>query len=132
MKKATMNSSPHGAAMPGYLERAQRLFSNSDVNCSSCHVRGMLKPQGDPGGWAPDLALARERLRAAWILDWLTNPQRLQPGTKMPTFFPDGEQRYQEIFPGPSEAQIRALKDYVLTIGRRAAPAGPATTGGQP
>ena len=107
------------AAAPGYLERARRLFSHADVNCASCHVRGALTPQGDPSGWAPDLARARDRLRAAWILDWLAGPQRLQPGTKMPTFFPDGEERYQEIFPGPSGAQIRALKDYVLTIGSR-------------
>lgn len=119
------------AAMPGYLERARHLFSHPDVNCASCHVRGALKPQGDPSGWAPDLALASERLRAAWIMEWLTNPQRLQPGTKMPTFFPEGEQRYQEIFPGPPEKQIRALKDYVLTIGRRPAPSSPATSGGK-
>lgn len=120
------------AAAPGYLERARRLFSNPDVNCASCHVRGSLTPQGDPSGWAPDLTLARERLRASWINEWLTNPQRLQPGTKMPAFFPEGEQRYQEIFPGPPEKQIRALKDYVLTIGRRPAQNISAITGGQP
>lgn len=120
------------AATPGYLQRAQRLFSSRDVNCASCHVRGSFRPQGDPSGWAPDLARARERLRAAWILEWLTSPQRLQPGTKMPAFFPEGEQRYQEIFPGPPEKQIRALKDYVLTIGRRPAQNSSATTGGQP
>jgi mono/diheme cytochrome c family protein/predicted nucleic acid-binding Zn-ribbon protein len=119
------------AATPGYLQSAQRLFANPDVNCASCHVRGNVKPQGDPSGWAPDLTLARERLRAAWIMEWLTNPQRLQPGTKMPTFFPEGQPRYQEIFPGPAEQQIRALKDYVLTLGRRAAAPNPVITGGK-
>ena len=119
------------AASPGYFARAQRLFNDSDVKCASCHVRGALKPQGDPAGWAPDLSLARERLRPAWIVDWLTNPQRLQPGTKMPTFFPEGEPRYQKIFPGPPEEQIRALKDYVLTIGSRPKAGGP-VAGGQP
>lgn len=125
------------AASPGYLARAQRLFSHSDVNCSSCHVRGVIKPQGDASGWAPDLSLAHQRLRPTWIADWLTDPQRLYPGTKMPTFFPAGEPRYQEVFPGEPAAQIRALRDYVLTIGSRARVGGAAvatrvSAGGQP
>lgn len=119
------------ASAPGYLARAQRLFTDPDVKCASCHVRGALKPEGDPTGWAPDLALARERLRPAWIVAWLTNPQRLQPGTKMPTFFPEGEPRYQRILPGPTPEQIRALRDYVLSLGVQPQAGGPAT-GGQP
>jgi hypothetical protein len=37
---------------------------------------------------APDLRMTHERLKPEWILDWLRNPQRIQPGTRMPQFWP--------------------------------------------
>jgi len=48
---------------------------------------GGRKPPGPPEGWAPDLTLASRRLNADWIARWLSNPQKLMPGTKMPTFY---------------------------------------------
>ena len=38
---------------------------------------------------APNLSLARSRLRPLWIEKRLRNPEALQPGTRMPGFFPD-------------------------------------------
>ncbi|MFN3467474.1 MAG: hypothetical protein ACK4WF_07195, partial [Candidatus Brocadiales bacterium] len=67
-----------------------------------------------PSGWAPDLSLARERLRPGWIKEWLTDPQRIQVGTKMPKF-PWGE--FQQIFPGRPEEQVEALKDLIMSPG---------------
>lgn len=37
---------------------------------------------------APDLARTSVRLRYGWVLDWIKDPQHLQPGTRMPTYFP--------------------------------------------
>ena len=37
---------------------------------------------------APDLALTPSRLKYDWVLEWIKNPETLQPGTKMPAFFP--------------------------------------------
>ncbi|HHT9153646.1 MAG TPA: c-type cytochrome, partial [Candidatus Hypogeohydataceae bacterium YC40] len=99
---------------PDYYIRAKRLMDSKDVNCGSCHVRGELKPSGDPSGWAPDLSLARERLRPGWIREWLTNPQRIQVGTKMPKF-PWGE--FQQILPGAPEEQVEAIKDLIMSPG---------------
>jgi cytochrome c2 len=121
-----------GVRPPDYFLRAARLFNDPDVKCASCHVRGALKPQGDPSGWAPDLALAGVRLRPAWIADWLRDPQKLLPGTKMPTFFPEGDTRYQRTFPGKAEEQIQALKDYVLSLGTPRPGAARTSAGGQP
>lgn len=99
---------------PDYYVKAKRLMDSKDVNCGSCHVRGELKPSGDPSGWAPDLSLARERLRPGWIEEWLTNPQRIQVGTKMPKF-PWGE--FQDIYPGTPEEQVEAIKDLIMSPG---------------
>ncbi len=99
---------------PDHYVKAKKLMDSKDVNCGSCHVRGELKPSGDPSGWAPDLSLAKERLRPDWIRNWLTDPQRIQVGTKMPKF-PWGE--YQDIFPGKPEEQVEAIKDLIMSPG---------------
>ncbi len=102
------------SADPDYYIKAKHLMDSKDVNCGSCHVRGELKPSGDPSGWAPDLSLAKERLRPGWIKEWLTNPQRIQVGTKMPKF-PWGE--FQQIFPGNPDEQVEAIKDLIMSPG---------------
>ncbi|MCQ4575386.1 MAG: c-type cytochrome [Candidatus Brocadiales bacterium] len=99
---------------PKHYVKARALMDSKDVNCGSCHVRGEIKPEGDPAGWAPDLSLARIRLRPGWIRNWLTNPQRVQVGTKMPKF-PWGE--FQDIFPGKPEEQVEAIKDLIMAPG---------------
>jgi len=97
-----------------YFETAEALFNDKDVNCVSCHVRGSITPEGDPAGWAPDLARAKERLSPRWIREWLKNPQEVQPGTKMPRF-PWGE-TYPGAFAGDAAAQIEAIKDYLMNM----------------
>lgn len=88
--------------------------------CASCHpssdqeMRQMMQLKG-AANLAPNLALARTRLRPDWIIDWLTDPQRIDPGTNMPSFFySEGERLYDD-----ADEQIRALRDYLLTIGTR-------------
>jgi mono/diheme cytochrome c family protein len=96
------------------VEAGRLLTSKDYFDCFSCHQRGAQKPQGPPEGWAPDLALAHARLNPEWILKWLHDPQKVMPGTKMPSFFPGGP---PDVLGGDDEAQIRALRDYVITIG---------------
>ena len=102
------------------LAAARTLASRDYFNCTSCHQQGPRKPEGDPSGWAPDFALARQRLRPDWIIDWIKNPQKLFPGTKMPTYYdPDfyATAGPDDILGGDEERQIRALRDYLLTLG---------------
>ena len=102
------------AESPGYLSRAKDLFMSKDIKCASCHVRGNIKPEGKPADWAPDLMLARERLKPEWIENWLLDPQLIQPGTKMPKFFREGT--FQDIFPGTPEEQSEAIKDLLMNL----------------
>lgn len=112
---------------PKSIEAGRQLADKEVFNCFSCHVRGTEKPQGSPSDWAPDLGLAHARLNPDWIIDWIHDPQKIFPGTKMPGFYPDptGPDGPPEILGGDDELQIKALRDYVITLGLPAAAAAP-------
>lgn len=98
-------------AQPDYYARAQKL-ADVEAQCGGCHVRGKQTPEGKPPSeWAPDLSLAQQRLQPEWILAWLKDPQKLYPGTKMPTFPWDTFAQ----FPGSPEAKIQAVKDWLMS-----------------
>jgi mono/diheme cytochrome c family protein/predicted nucleic acid-binding Zn-ribbon protein len=102
---------------PEHLDAARVLISKDYFNCFSCHQRGAQKPEGPSEGWAPDLTLARQRLNPNWILKWLQDPQKVQPGTKMPSFYPGGP---DNVLGGKDDKQIEALRDYLMSIGKGA------------
>lgn len=99
---------------------AEKLFSNNYFGCAQCHIVGDKLPAGSPDSWAPNFALAKERLKPQWIIEWLTNPQDLLPGTKMPTYFDPGNfasSGPEDILEGNEAEQIRVLRNYLLTLG---------------
>ncbi len=106
--------SPRTAA-PDALAAGARLVSKDYFDCLNCHQQGEKKPEGPPDGWAPDFALARARLKSDWVIRWLQDPQKLQPGTKMPAYFPGGP---LDVLGGDEAKQILALKDYILSLGQ--------------
>jgi len=102
---------------PGDHLRAGRLLMSKDYfDCFSCHQQGDKKPEGPPEGWAPDLGLAKRRLRPIWIAKWLKDPQKIQPGTKMPSYYPGGP---EDVLGGKEDRQIQAITDYLMHLGER-------------
>jgi len=99
---------------PAELAAGVKLTTKDYFNCFSCHQQGDKKPEGPPSGWAPDLALAHQRLNPDWIVKWIANPSALQPGTKMPSYYPGGP---DDILGGNQDKQIRALVDYIFWFG---------------
>ncbi len=67
---------------------------------------------------APDLRLTRSRLKPEWLIGWLHDPQEIEPGTRMPTFFPDGQTPFPQILDGDVDKQIEAVRDYTWSLGR--------------
>jgi mono/diheme cytochrome c family protein len=96
------------------LAAGQKLMSKDYFNCFSCHQQGDKKPEGPPEGWAPDLGLARHRLNPEWIVKWIHNPAAIQPGTKMPSFYPGGP---DDILGGDEDKQIHAIRNYIMWFG---------------
>ena len=104
-----------------YIEAAQKLASPDYLNCFSCHQQGDKKPEGPPEGWAPDLGLAHNRLNPDWIVRWLRDPQKVQPGAKMPSFFEIGADGKatggpDDVLGGDGDKQIQALRDYLMVL----------------
>ena len=108
---------------PEHIEAGKVMASRDYFDCFSCHMQGGKTPEGPKDGWAPDLALARQRLNPNWMIKWLKDPQKVQPGTRMPSFYPGGP---DDILGGKEDLQIEALRDYLITLGGGAA-ATPAT-----
>ena len=92
-------------------EEARRLFDA--LACTSCHTQGFNNEEP----LAPDLRIAKRKLRPSWIQKWLNNPQALYPETTMPNFWEDGEPIEPDYFEGDSDKQQKALVKYLYNIG---------------
>jgi mono/diheme cytochrome c family protein len=113
---------------PEYVDAGKQLASKDYLSCFSCHIHGSQNPEGPPDGWAPNLAMAATRLYPDWIVKWIHDPQKLLPGTKMPSFYadPDNPDGPPDILGGNDDEQIVALRDYVISLGLPEMPTTPA------
>jgi len=124
---------------------AEAIFTN--LKCTSCHVIGEpnLTPE-EKAKAAPNLLMAKDRLRAEWIVKWLSNPDAMLPGTRMPSFFSGGVNLVQGLMNTPAgaffkalpgiekvadsaEHQMEAIRDHVFTLQPSGAAAGGAKGG---
>jgi cytochrome c2 len=89
--------------------------------CALCHATREGQPLTSDIV-APNLILAKERLRPEWMIEWLIDPQKLQAGTKMPNFFSFNEDAEYKPILGDRDAHaqyrmIVALRDYLMILG---------------
>jgi mono/diheme cytochrome c family protein len=106
---------------PVLLPVGKSIFT--DFQCIKCHPAGNAAPQqagASSSDLAPNLTKARDRLKPEWIVDWLADPNKLQEGTRMPTFFPDGQSPLPDVLQGDARKQMAAIRDYVVSIGQPA------------
>jgi len=102
---------------PTLIATGHELFTK--WQCIKCHVVAGKLPNQEPANMAPDLANVPRRLRAQWLDDWLADPQRIQPGTRMPAVSPKDpkENAFPEILGGDQQPQSDAMRAYLLTLG---------------
>ena len=97
------------------------------LQCQSCHVTDTVPEGRAVEDLAPDLRMSPERLQRDWILDWLSAPQVIQPGTTMPTFWTDYPNSLFASLPAEARArfaevdadaptQIGWIRDYLWTF----------------
>jgi mono/diheme cytochrome c family protein len=86
------------------------------LKCQQCHVLGAIPKDQPTSNLAPDLRMSSERLQPDWILEWLKKPSDILPGTRMPAFWPDYPKSFYPQLGGDAEAQIRAIRDHLLTF----------------
>ena len=95
------------------LSAGRKLFD--DLKCLSCHVlesKASYTP-AEAATLAPNLRMAYQRLRPEWVVDWLRDPQVIDPGTRMPSYFySEGVRLYEN-----AEEQMQALRDHIMALG---------------
>jgi mono/diheme cytochrome c family protein len=74
------DSMPDSGYPPAQVEQGRQLFY-SKYACQSCHI---VDTRTDKGYIGPTLTQVGSRLNAAWIYNWLKNPQALRPETIEP------------------------------------------------
>lgn len=89
---------------PVETSTARKLFTSPSAPCLKCHATG--DPTHDKNATAPNLLVAKERLRPDWTLRWITNPQLVLPGTSMPAgLFSRDKDRW--VFSGPLPTSLQ-------------------------
>ncbi len=102
----------------GDLEAGRRLVGTNGLSCITCHRFG---PHPGLNSSVLDLTRMAARLQRSWFYRYLLDPTALRPGTRMPTFWPDGEATLKTVLEGDSARQIESLWRY-LSDGERARP----------
>jgi mono/diheme cytochrome c family protein len=78
--KVDRDSMPLSGYPQGEVELGKQLFYGK-YSCQGCHI---VDTKTDKGYIGPTLTHVGSRLTAAWIYDWMKNPQSLRPGTIEP------------------------------------------------
>lgn len=92
------------------LKVGQELFQK--FQCIKCH-KSDPQPGLSSAFLAPDLLMAKHRLRSDWVVEWLKDPQALMEGTMMPGFFADGQTPFADLLGGDAHKQMQAIRDYI-------------------
>lgn len=88
----------------------RKLVGVGGMACITCHTFGKFGSLGIP---ALDLTTAGERLQKDWFVRYLKDPSSLRPGTRMPSFWPEGQSVNRDVFDGDTQRQIDAIWSYL-------------------
>jgi cytochrome c2 len=99
----------------------RKLVGVGGLTCIACHNFAGKASLGVP---AVDLASTGQRLKWDWFRRYLLDPQLLRPGTRMPTFWPNGVAANKDVLGGDSEEQIASIWAYLAQKNFTDLPAG--------
>jgi len=96
------------------------LMGTKGLGCIVCHD---LNGRSALGIRAMDLSHMTDRLRPEWFRDYLLNPTKFRPGTRMPAFWPEGQPSLKG-FGGSTLRQIDSLWVYLSELDQSRPPEG--------
>ena len=99
----------------------QKLVGRDGVSCISCHTFAQYGSMGIP---ALGLERMHERLQFDWFRRYLPDPAALRPGTRMPSFWPEGKAVNTALLGGDMDAQIRAIWAWMKDGAKAEVPSG--------
>jgi mono/diheme cytochrome c family protein len=101
------------AITPKSIGDGRTIVGKGGLGCISCHDISGIANTGTRG---PDLATINQRVRYDWYEQWLHQPLRMAPGTRMPQAFVDGKSTLATSLNGDPKAQAEAMWAY-LSLG---------------
>jgi mono/diheme cytochrome c family protein len=100
---------------------ARKMCGGNSLGCIKCHTFAGHKAEGVQG---IDMLLMPKRLQHDWFYRYLLDPQKLRPGTRMPTAWSNGESVLPDVLGGSTAKQIESIWVYLQDGGKAALPAG--------
>jgi cytochrome c2 len=95
---------------PRHIDDGRFLMGNKALSCINCHAWGPLRL---PGAEGMDLIQAPRRLQPGWFQAWLKDPQKMRPGTRMPSAWPQAKSFFADVQKGSVDGQIDAIWAYL-------------------
>ncbi|MGH7170439.1 MAG: c-type cytochrome, partial [Gemmataceae bacterium] len=100
---------------------ARKMCGGSSLGCIKCHTFAGHKAEGVQG---IDMLLMPRRLQRDWFYRYLLDPQKLRPGTRMPTAWTNGMTVLPDVLDGSTAQQIESIWLYLQDGGKPALPPG--------
>jgi cytochrome c2 len=94
----------------------RHLVGGQAFACYKCHTFNGQKAEGVQG---IDMTLLPQRLQRDWFVQYVLDPNKFRPGTRMPTAWPKGEVLLKNVVDGKALNQIEAIWVY-LSDGKKA------------
>ncbi|MDE0576303.1 MAG: c-type cytochrome [Opitutales bacterium] len=110
------------------LKKGRELIGSKGMACVSCHTFAGIPSLGVQG---MDLTVMNKRLRFDWLSRYLLDPTSLRPGTRMPSFWPQGKSTKPDVLDGDTTKQIAAIYRYLSLEEKAPVPSGLARSGMQ-
>src|SRR5579864_1578011 len=106
----------------GKVKAAGRhMVSGSAFGCVKCHTFAGNKAEGVQG---IDMTLMTQRIRHDWFHAYLIDPQKIRPGTRMPSSWFNNTSPLPKILDGKPATQIEAIWLYLADGSRAQVPPG--------
>ncbi|MDX2022942.1 MAG: DUF6797 domain-containing protein [Deltaproteobacteria bacterium] len=95
---------------------AQLVSADGGFSCIGCHGIGSKAATQVFEAEGVNLAYAADRLRPEFFRRWVRNPLKIDPQTKMPTYFDEAGASPIEVLGGDGEKQIDAMWNFARTL----------------
>jgi len=100
---------------------ARKMCGGNSLGCIKCHTFAGHRAEGVQG---IDMLLMPRRLQHDWFYRYLLDPQKLRPGTRMPTAWTNGMTVLPDVLGGSTAKQIDSIWIYLQDGDRAALPLG--------
>ena len=97
------------------------LVGEQGQSCIKCHRFGQYNASGIQ---SINMDTMQRRLNKEWFVEYMLDPARFRPGTRMPASWPNGKTFYPEMLDGDPRRQIQSIWEYLSDGDRAALPVG--------